>query len=315
MRVSLKAKLTGLISLLVLVVVVVTSAVYLSNLTRQALSEVESEGQYVASDVYHQASTILAQSRMPATLAPASPEALHRFVQSKLASDKGLASSMESAVGYSATLNYVAITGERQEVLTHTDPGEVGRTFSPAPPFSNLLHASLWRELRVFYGPPQVYEIVLPLQMGDRPLGAVRVGVSTLFLRDHITPDLRAALVLSLCAILLATLSAGLVSFRLLRPLETISRSVDRLARGEYTEPLQLDREDEWGILSSKLNLLGEQMRGEKAAFVELKENLDQLFSNLADGLLLFDQLDRLVLATPAVSRFLGRPAETLTHR
>jgi len=315
MRVSLKAKLTGLISLLVLVVVVVTSAVYLSNLTRQALGEVESEGQYVASDVYHQASTILAQSRMPATLDPASPEALRRFVQSKLASDKGLASSMESAVGYSATLNYVAITGEHQEVLTHTDPGEVGRTFSPAPPFSNLLRASLWRELRVFYGPPQVYEIVLPLQMGDRPLGAVRVGVSTLFLRDHITPDLRAALVLSLCAILLATLSAGLVSFRLLRPLETISRSVDRLARGEYTEPLQLDREDEWGILSSKLNLLGEQMRGEKAAFVELKENLDQLFSNLADGLLLFDQFDRLVLATPAASRFLGRPAETLTHR
>src|SRR5713226_492045 len=147
MRVSLKAKLTGLISLLVLVVVVATSTVYLSNLTRQALGEVESKAQYVASDVYHQASTILAQSRMPATVDAASPEPLRRFVQSKLASDKGLASSMESAVGYSPTIYYVAITGERQEVLTHTDPGEVGRTFSPAPPFSDLLRASLWRQL------------------------------------------------------------------------------------------------------------------------------------------------------------------------
>ena len=47
-------------------------------------------------------------------------------------------------------------------------------------------------------------------------------------------------------------------------------------------------------------------MRGEKAAFVRLQENLDQLFSNLSDGLLLFDQQDRLVLATPAAQRFLG---------
>jgi signal transduction histidine kinase len=56
-------------------------------------------------------------------------------------------------------------------------------------------------------------------------------------------------------------------------------------------------------------------MRGEKAAFVALKGNLDQLFSNLADGLLLFDSQDRLALATPAVSRFLGRPTEELVHR
>jgi hypothetical protein len=47
-------------------------------------------------------------------------------------------------------------------------------------------------------------------------------------------------------------------------------------------------------------------MRGEKAAFVRLQENLDQIFSNLSDGLLLFDQWDRLVLATPAAQRFLG---------
>jgi signal transduction histidine kinase len=73
---------------------------------------------------------------------------------------------------------------------------------------------------------------------------------------------------------------------------------------------LPLHRTDEWGILSSKLNLLGEQMRGEKAAFMALQENLDQLFARLTDGLLLFDKQERLVLATPAVTRFLGRPPD-----
>ena len=44
MRLSLKAKLTALITLLVLLVVVVTSTVYISNLTRQALSGSSKQG-------------------------------------------------------------------------------------------------------------------------------------------------------------------------------------------------------------------------------------------------------------------------------
>ncbi len=315
MRVSLKAKLTALITLLVLLVVLASSTIYLSNLTRQALAEVESKGQYLANELYEQARRVLAQSRMPLDEDPADFERVRRFVQTKLASDAGLTSLMESAVGYSPTIYYVAITDARRVVLVHNDPGEIGRRFEPAPPFRELVGAGLLRQLRVIYGPPQVYEVLKPLDLGGRPLGDVRVGVSTIFLRHQLTPDLRAALSLSGFAILFATLSAGFLSFYMLRPLETISRSLDRLARGEYTEPVQLDRRDEWGIISSKLNLLGEQMRGEKAAFVKLKENLDQLFSNLADGLLLFDRQDRLVLATPAVARFLRRPAETLAHR
>ncbi len=315
MRLSLKVKLTALISFLVLLVVLATSTLYLSSLTRRALAEVESKGQYVASEIFHQARTALAQSRMPAGKDPTDFAELRRFVQSRLAADPGLASLMESAVGYSPTIYYVTITDSERVVLVHNDPGEIGRRFEPAPPFRELVEAGLLGELRVIYGTPKVYEIVLPLELGGKPLGDVRVGVSTLFLRNQITPELRAALWLSALAILLATLSAGVLSLRVLRPLETISRSVDRLARGEYTEQDRLERADEWGILSSKLNLLGEQIRGEKAAFLQLKENLDQLFSNLADGLMLFDKHDRVVLATPAVARFLRRPVDSLSHR
>src|ERR1039458_6680312 len=90
MRLSLKANVPGLVTGLVLLVVVVISAVYISNLTRQALREVQSKGEYVASEVYHQASTILAQSRMPAGSHPDDFDALRRFVQERLSSDAGL---------------------------------------------------------------------------------------------------------------------------------------------------------------------------------------------------------------------------------
>jgi signal transduction histidine kinase len=314
MGLSLKAKLTALISFLVLLVVLATSTLYLSSLTRQALVEVESKGHYVANQTYHQARNVLALSRMPAGTDATDPAALRRFVQATLAADRGLVSLIESVVGYSPTIYYVAITDTNRQVLVHNDPGEIGRRFEPASSFGDLVLARLPRQLRLIYGPPRIYEIVLPLDLGGKPLGDVRVGVSTLFLRHQISPELQKALTLSALAILLATLSAGLLSYRLLRPLETISRNVDRMTRGEYPQALPIQRTDEWGVLSSKLSLLGEQIRGEKAAFVALKENLDQLVANLADGLLLFDKQDRLVLATPAVSRFLGDMPETSAH-
>ena len=315
MGLSLKIKLTALITLLVLLMVLATSTLYLSHLTRQALSEVGSRGEYVANEIYHQASTLLSQARMPAGSNPSDFQALRGFVQARLAADAGLTSLLESAIGYSPSIYYAAITDTRHQVMVHNDPGEIGQVMAPAVPFEDLLHAGLLKQLRVIYGPSRVYEVVLPLEIGNTPFGDVRVGVSTLFLAHQITPDLHAALTLSFAIIIFTTLSAGLLSYRLLRPLATISRSVDLLARGEYSEPVRLKRTDEWGVLSSKLNLLGEQMRGEKAAFVQLKENLDQLFSKLSDGLLLFERQDRLVLATPAAARLLGCRAEAIVHR
>jgi signal transduction histidine kinase/HAMP domain-containing protein len=312
MRLSLKAKLTALISFLVWAVVLAISTLYLSSLTHQAMAEVEGRGQYVANEIYHQARTLLAEGHMPPGSDPSDPTELRRFVQATLAGDRGLRSLIESAIGYAPTIYYVTITASDQVVMVHNDPDEIGRVFVPAPRFDRLVRAGLFDQLEVIYGPPRQYELVLPLDMGGRPMGDIRVGVSTLFLRNQVTPELRTALALSGLAILLATVSAGVLSFRLLRPLEAISESVEQMTRGEFLTEMRLDRKDEWGVLSSRLNLLGEQIRGEKAAFVALKENLDQLLADLTDGLMLFDKQDRLVLATPAVARFLNRPLDTV---
>jgi signal transduction histidine kinase len=314
MKISLKSKLTALISFLVLLVVVAISGIYIAGLTHQTLAEVGSRGKYVADETYHMARTVLDETRVPPEVDSNDPAQIYGLVQKTLAEDSRLNSLIAAEVGYSPTIYYVAVTDAKGKVIVHSDPGELGNTLAPVPEFDSLRRAGLMRQLRVIYGRPEIYEIVLPLDLGGYPL-TVHVGLSTLFLRNQITPELRNAALLSGVAVLLATISAGLLSFRLLRPLETISRGVDSLARGEFPVSLHLARKDEWGILSSKLNLLGEQIRGEKAAFVALKENMDQLLSNLTDGMLLFDQQDRLVMTTPSAARFLSRPPEALLHR
>lgn len=314
-KVGLKTKLTLLISLVVMVVVVVSSTINLANLTQLTLATIDSRGQSTAEQIYQQAKSALAGRRMPPGMDPRDPRQLRAFVQDQLASDEGLRSLLQSCVGYSPMIYYVTITDTQRRIMVHNDRGEMGLTLAAASPFSELLRAGFFRQLRIIYGSHRMYEINLPLEMGDTAIGDVRVGLSTILLPDQLNAALRRAAVLSLLLMALATISAGLLSYGLLRPLETISKGVDRWARGEYNESIRVDRRDEWGALSSKLNLLGEQMRGEKAAFVALKDNLDQLLASLTDGLMLFDAQDRLLLATPAVARLLGRPTHGLQHR
>lgn len=312
MRISLKVKLTALISLLVLVVVLGISALYLLSFVHHTLEDIQQDASYIRDEAYMQARAVVAETRIPPYVDSKDLDEVRAFVQVQLSQDAGLRSLMQSAAAYSSSIDYVAITGKGRFILAHNDPSQIGQKLPPAPPLSDFLKAGIFRQFHIIYGPPAVYEIVMPLGMKGRPFGDIHVGISTVFLAAQVTPHLKSALWLVILVVVVATLTAGLLSFRLLRPLAAISQSVDRMARGEFSEPVKIKREDEWGILSGKLNLLGEQIRGEKAAYLALKENLDQLFANLVDGLLMFDHQDRLALATPSSVRFLDRPVEEL---
>lgn len=311
----LKVKLTALISLVVLALVLVVSGVYVVSFMRQTMRNVQQISDYLRDETSTRARAVVAATRIPAYIDPNDATEVSAYVQVRLSQDAGLLSLMQSAVSYSPTIDYVAITNTDGVVIADNDLSRIGQPLAPASNLADLLHAGLGRQLRLIYGPPRVYETVLPLALNQQPFCTVRIGVSTVFLAAQVTPHFKDALTLALVIVILATVTAALLSFRVLRPLETISQSVERMARGEFTGPLRLKREDEWGALSSKLNVLGEQMRGDKAAYLALRENLDRLFANLTDGLMLFDREDRLVLATPSVSRFLGRPTDALVHR
>lgn len=311
---SLKSKLTALISLLVLMVVVAISALYCSALIEHTLLNVSGRANDVTKLVFEQSREALNSAPVPPGTDFHNPDQVRNFLRTALNNDSRLVSLLESTATFSESLEYVTITDGSDHVILQNTPGEVGQKFSVAPPFSQLSTGKLFRQLQAIYGPPRFYEVVFPIKYGEEPMN-IRVGVSTVLLGGLLKPELSRALLVSLSAILLSTFTAGLLSFVMLRPLKSISLSVERMARGELTGPVPVSRSDEWGILSSKLNLLGERLRGEKAAFVALKENLDQLLGNLADGLMFFDQQDRLVLATPAVARFMNKPADQILRQ
>jgi signal transduction histidine kinase len=142
------------------------------------------------------------------------------------------------------------------------------------------------------------------------------VGVSTVLLKNEITPRLRHAVIFSSIALLLTLiLSAGLSNLAL-GPLERISKSLDTVAAGDgHFVPDEDSVHDEYGLVTLKIAHLGRQMRDTKEIFSALKDNVDQIMANLQDGLMLFTRDFRVVLVSASVEQFLARPRGELLGR
>jgi signal transduction histidine kinase/HAMP domain-containing protein len=319
MHLRLKTKITLIISGLVLAVVLVNSWLYMATLTRQVIREADNRARQVSQEVFFQAQTALADSASAGN-APLSnsPEDMRNYVRGSLDQNAALSSLIDAEVGYSFLVYEVTIVDHNGVALISSDASLPDRTVLARTPLDQLANSSFIDQWRVLFGPPRAYEVSYPFNLGPAghqvPFGEIRVAVQTGLLRNEIAPSMRSAAWLAVILVLMSVLLAFVVSSASLAPLERISAQLDRISRGEFDQkPLQ--RADEFGQVSSKINQIGQQLRGVREIFSTLRENLDQVLGGLEDGLLLFTRDGRAVMVSPAVESFLGIPADQLLGR
>jgi PAS domain S-box-containing protein len=144
--------------------------------------------------------------------------------------------------------------------------------------------------------------------------------VSPVFLKREINIKLMHALYVSIASIFVSLLlSAGIANLAL-GPLKEINRNLDSMAGGnseEFSSDLANEPggHDEFGLVSLKIASLGRQIRDSKEIFSALKDNVDQLMTNLQDGLMLFSRDSRVVLVSAPVEALLGRSRADLLGR
>ncbi len=309
LAVRLKTKLVFAITSMVLAIVATLSTLYISHVARQQIGEAHEDGKFIAQEIFYVAKDSLEVDLSNTRIDLEDPTQVEEAVQEVLQSDAGLNSLLESILAYSPSIYDAAIVDTNGQAMLHTLPALIGKTVKPREDFDSIVKGGVWKQLKVIYGPAQVYDVRIPLLRDSLPFGEVRVGLSTTFLKSELGPLLDRALLFSGISILISmVLAAGLSNFAL-RPLEVISRRLDLISSGhaEITEPRTV-RSDEYGAVSSKIDRLGRQMRDVKEVFSALKENLDQMMANLQDGVMLFTSDSKAVLVSASVERFIGKP-------
>ncbi len=328
----LKTKLVLAITGLVFSVVVALSWIWLSQLLQQHVEQSWGATDIIAHQVLFQVRQALESGLRQGTLDPNDPAAVRAAVADSLRKDPGLNALLTSIVNYSPTVLDIAIADRQNRAIIAVPDSSIDDQILPKrPDYTVLRHRSLVRTLLIVFGPPQVYEVSLGLDRNDQPFLTIRIGIRTTFLRNAFRPWLIESFSFMGLAMIISMVVAAFVANLALQPIEQISERLDTLAGHEaiddnatsrelrrtvekeltgnapvVAEPQSRRGDDTVAKVSGKIDRLGQRIRNVEEVFSALRENLDQMLSNLQDGVMLFTRDSRAVLVSSAVERFLN---------
>jgi signal transduction histidine kinase len=227
-------------------------------------------------------------------------------VKASLMTDDGLRSILES-VAYSDFLIHAVITDPNRIIIADADKAQIGKTLPEAPSVDDLIYnQGFVAQLRAIYAEGgQNFEYSEPIAVGSTDLGSIRVGVSTLLVRQQLaermlTPLIAAAVVLG-ASIVVAVLLAQLV----LRPIHVIRGGLARLGRGEVDVSVELPPDTELGDLGASFKQLTARLAAEQTERADQRA-LESVVDQLEDAVALFGTDRRLRFANAAMRTALG---------
>jgi signal transduction histidine kinase len=302
-----KAIIVLAITTLITALTVGFSWIYLAQLLKQRLDWADETASIVAKQLQYTASNAV-PDLTSTRIDTANPKALRGAIVEYLQGDTNLNDMLDSIVGNSAIIYDATIVDSNEIAILNTNAELNGKQLSSRMDLMALRDADFRRQLKILFGPAAVYEVRVPIELDNQPFGSVRVGVSTVFLRNELTPRLRQAGFFCVIAIFSSLLLSAVVSNFALGPLKQIARNLDSASvGGAVLPPDESSFDDEVGLVSLKIAHLGRQIRDTNQIFSALKDNVEQVMTKLQDGLMLFTQDRRVVLVSASAEKFLSR--------
>jgi signal transduction histidine kinase len=290
MRLSIRAKQIAGVTAIVGLSVVALSAFYVTRVSSVVLRESHSRGQLLASTIFHRARQVVIGSVEP---------------YAALRDDPGLRSILEASI-FGESVTGASILDTRGVVVASSDPALVGRLPAPREDLAQLVAANALSQLGVIYSRDgRTLEVRQAMMLGDEAFGSIRVGVSTVLMRQELNASLGPALLTAVGALIVAVLVAGILAQLLLRPIHVIRSGLTRLGQGEFGVTLDLPPGDEFGELGTFFNRVSQQLSADRTQLQDKNANLQSAVEHLEDAVALFNPVGALLYSNPAMEALL----------
>ena len=229
---SIKQKQVLGVTTIVVLVVINLSLMHLTTLGHVLLQESQARAEVLAKAVYQviyeRASTVIT-----------SPETAYEYFRQ----DPAVQAALESAI-YSENVTYAAIVDPRGIVVAHNDRARIGERLPDGGDLASLVQANRFAQLRAIYATERTLEYRQPMLLAEQPFAEIRIGLSTLLVRDELDEWLGPALLTATIALLAAVMVAVLLSNIVLRPIHVIRSGLSRLGQGDLGATLDLQGEE-----------------------------------------------------------------------
>jgi signal transduction histidine kinase len=310
----LRSKLVLAITALVFVITATLSVFYVSQLLHSAVQQSYDTNRMVAEQIRFALQNALESGLRGRTVDPHQPAQLRNLEAEAVRHNAELQAIVDSINRYSLTVYDINIGDSQSSTLLSTNPDNEDNPLPVRPDLSQLASANSLRLMMVVFGPPKVFDVVVPLNSNGKLFVSVHIGVRSTFLRAVYAPWLNAALTIMGLALAAALAAAFLLSNLALRPLEQISRQLDYWNAGGESPSREEEtpKQDMVSRVSHKIERIGQRMRNVEEVYSALQANLDRMLGNLQDGILLFTGEGRAVLVSEAARRFLAVERESI---
>jgi signal transduction histidine kinase len=286
MRIGIKAKQVAAVTSIVGLTVVALSLLQIASLARVSVQESRERANILINAIFHRAFQVVPHSANP---------------YEALRDDPGLRSILESS-NYSKGITYAAIVDVSGVAIAHSDPTQVGKRLPPAADLNTLLARNGLDIYQAVRNSEQTLEVREPLLLSGAQFGSIRIGVSTLLVREkELNGAIRSALITALFALVVSTLVAMSLAQLLLRPIHVIRGALSRLGQGELGVTVDMPQRDEFGELGSYVNTLSAQLSADRTSLVGEKAKLESIVDNLEDAVAIFNPEGELLFANPAM--------------
>ena len=250
----LKTKLVLAITLLVFLIAGLLSLVYVSQLLHAAVQQSYDTNRMVANQVRFALQQALETGLKDRVVDPNNPEQLRDLAAEAVRDNAALHAVVDSVNRYSLTVYDINIGDNKNITLLSTNPENEEKPLPVRPDYRQLLDANPIQVMKAVFGPPRVFEVVVPLERNREPFVTVHVGVRTTLLAAFYAPRLSEALELMGFVLGTALVVAFLLSNLALRPMEQISQQLDLLngPSEPATEEPNADRRDMAGGIDDR---------------------------------------------------------------
>jgi signal transduction histidine kinase len=294
MRLGIKGKQVLGVTSIVGAVVVILSLLHLARLASVGLEESRARAELLANAIFHRAREVVSEGDDP---------------YHALRADSGLRAILESNV-YSKNMIFAAIVDVRGLTVVHADRSLEDQPLPPGNDLMALLARPALSQLGTIYsGQGRTFEFRQPLLLGGTEFGSIRIGVSTLLLRDDLNLSLKPAVAAAFAALGVSIIVATLLAQLLLRPIHVIRSGLTRLGRGEFGVRLNLDQHDEFGELGTFFNTVSQQLSADRSQMAGQVANLESAVEQLEDAVAIVNARGELLFANPAMRELIPAPA------
>ena len=273
---------------LVVVIVATLSAYHLSTLARLSMKETASRGELLNQAIFQRAREVVPTAKDP---------------YAALQQDGGIRSLLDSSVGYSLNVTYAAITNKDGLAVAHSFASEEGKPLPEQEDLEGVVDRNPIALLRAVYS-DRTYEVRQPLLLGDQPFCTIRIGISTLVVKNELRTAFHLALQSVLVALIMSTIVAMLLAQWMLRPIHVIQSGLTRLGRGELDVRLDLP-EAEFKDLGSSFPAVSAQLSESRAKSLTQNTDFESVVDNLEDAVALFSPDGSPMFCNPAMNSVL----------